>query len=353
MTTYKLPSAQAFESNIHGKNTHLITLKNRAGMQIALSDYGARLVSALVPDKHGDLIDVVLGFPSISDYAEAKEQYHGATVGRFCNRIANGRFALAGKEFALAQNNGSNALHGGPEGFHRKVWDRQVSFKKLVDFYYVSPDGEEGYPGELRTTVSYELTNENEIIIKFRAISNASTVVNLTNHAYFNLNGEGNGDILNHTFTIHADEFLPLNEQQIPTGEILPVEGSVFDFREGKSIASDINSAEQQIQVAQGFDHTFVNTLPISQPIATAYSRESGIALEVYSTEPGLHLYTGNFLQDDTGKSGHAYLRYGGFCFEAQHYPDSPNQDAFPKVTLEPGEVFESEIRYKFKIRKD
>lgn len=352
MTTYKLPLPKDFEGKLNNKNTHLITLTNRAGMQIALTDYGARLVSALVPDKNGDLIDVILGFDSIQDYLSAVEPYHGATAGRYCNRIAKGKFSLEGKEYTLAQNNGTNSLHGGIEGFHTRVWDRQVSFNKLVNFYYVSPDGEEGFPGELKTTVTYELTNFNEIIIRFRAISDAPTVLNLTNHAYFNLNGEGNGDVLNHEITIRSEEFLPLDEDQIPTGEVFSVEGTAFDFRQPKLLATDINSQEEQIQVASGYDHSFINNQPISEPIAKAFSKETGIELQVFTNEPCIHLYSGNFLSDDEGKSGRKYLRYGGFCFEAQHYPDSPNQLEFPSVRLDPGDVFESEVRYKFTINK-
>ena len=352
MTTYKLPLAKDFEGKLNNKNTHLITLTNRAGMQVALTDYGARLVSALVPDKNGDLIDVVLGFDSIGGYLNAVEPYHGATIGRYCNRIAKGKFSLEGKEYTLAQNNGNNSLHGGVEGFHTRVWDRQVSFNKLVNFYYVSPDGEEGFPGEVKTTVTFELSNLNEIIIKFRAFSDTPTVLNLTNHAYFNLNGEGNGDVLNHEITIHSDEFLPLDENQIPTGEVFLVEGTAFDFRQAKPLAADINSQEEQIQIAKGFDHSFINKRTLSEPIAKAYSKQTGIELQVFSDEPAIHLYSGNFLSDDLGKSGRKYLRYGGFCFEAQHYPDSPNQPKFPSVILTPGEVFESEIRYKFTVNK-
>ena len=353
MIVYKLPDPNNFTSKINGKNTHLITLTNRTGMQIALTDFGARLVSALVPDKKGNLIDVVLGFDSIEGYVSAQEQYHGATIGRFANRIANGKFSIDDNAYVLAQNNGINCLHGGNDGFHKKVWDRQVSFKKQVDFYYVSPDNEEGFPGELKTTVSYELTNENEIIIRFRAKADKPTILNLTNHAYFNLDGEGNGDTLGHLITIPSDEFLPINEHQIPTGEPVSVENTVFDFREAKSIAKHIDNEDDQLKYASGFDHTFINTQPISKTAARAYSKESGIELEVYTTEPGLHLYTGNFLADDKGKSGNKYLRYGGFCFEAQHYPDSPNQLQFPTVLLQPGEEYLSEIIYKFNIKKE
>lgn len=353
MSTFKLPLATDFTTKINNKNTHLITLKNRTGMQIALTDYGARLVSVLVPNKNGELIDVVLGYNSIQGYLQAQEQYQGASVGRFCNRIADGKFELNGTPYSLAQNNNGNSLHGGVEGFHRKIWDRQVSFNKQVDFYYVSPDGEEGFPGELNTTVSYELTNNNEIIIRFRARTDKTTVINLTNHAYFNLEGEGQGDTLSHEICIHSEEYLPINNNQIPTGEIAFVEGTVFDFRSPKMLGRDIGKEEEQLMFASGYDHTFVNNKPISQPIASAYAQSSGIELEVYTTEPGIHLYSGNFMADDEGKSGQKYMRYGGFCFEAQHYPDSPNQPKFPSVILNPGEEFNSEIRFKFNIKKE
>ncbi|MFD2554454.1 aldose epimerase family protein [Sphingobacterium tabacisoli] len=352
MTIYTLPDTKAFESCLNNKNTHLLTLANRTGMQIALSDYGARLVSALVPNKQGTLVDVVLGFNSIDAYVHAREQYHGATIGRFANRIAAGHFHLGGDSFPLAQNNAENSLHGGPEGFHRKVWDRQVSLKKQVDFYYVSPGGEEGFPGTLNTCVSYELTNENEIKIHFRATTDKTTVVNLTNHAYFNLNGEGNGDILNHFIEIPSTHFIPIDDKQIPTGELLPVEDTAFDFREAKKIAQGINTPVDQIRYATGYDHGFVNESPISSPAATAYSEESGILLEVFTDQPSIHLYTGNFLADDQGKSGNRYLKHGGFCFEAQHYPDSPNQPHFPTVILNPGEELKQTIIYKFSIKK-
>lgn len=352
MPIYRIPDTKAFEGCLSNKNTHLLTFTNRAGMQIALSDYGARLISALVPDKHGNLVDVVLGFDSIQGYFQAGEQYHGATIGRFANRIAQGRFALNDTPYVLAQNNGENSLHGGPNGFHHKLWDRQVSFKKQVDFCYVSPDGEEGFPGEVKVNVSYELTNENEIKIRFRANTNKTTIINLTNHAYFNLNGEGNGDVLNHFIKIPSTSFIPINDKQIPTGKLSPVEGTAFDFRESRKIVEGINSSEDQIRYANGYDHGFVNQAPISSAAATAYSEESGILLEVFTDQPSIHLYTGNFLADDMGKSGRRYLRHGGFCFEAQHYPDSPNQQNFPSVILQPGEEFDQTIIYRFSLKK-
>src|SRR5690606_17894633 len=240
----------------------------------------------------------------------------------------------------LEQNNGENSLHGGSGGFHNRVWDRQVSFNKKVDFYYVSSDGEEGFPGELKTHISYELTNDNEIIIQFRAKTNKTTIINLTNHAYFNLNGEGNGDILNHILHIPAVEFLPINVKQIPLGDILPVQGTPFDFTTPKKIVEGIGNEDEQLKYANGFDHTFVNTQPLSQPAASAYSEKSGIKLDVFTCEHGVHLYTGNLLTDDRGKGGQHYLRHGGFCLETQHYPDSTTHPHFPSVVLHPGEVF-------------
>lgn len=352
MMTFQLPNFDSFSSKINEKNTHLITLRNRAGMQIALTDYGARLVSALVPNKQGELVDVVLGFDSIHGYISAQEAYHGATIGRYGNRIANGKFSLKEKTFTLAQNNGTNSLHGGPDGFHRQVWDRQVNFNKVVVFYHTSAANTEGFPGALQTTVSYELTNDNQIIIRYRATTNATTVINLTNHAYFNLNGEGQGNVLAHEIQIFADEYLPINKAQIPIGKLSKVAGTPFDFREPSRIKERIEQTNEQLQHANGFDHTFVNKLSLTQPIASAYSQDSGIMLEVFTTEPGLHFYSGNFLANDLGKSGTNYQPHSGFCFETQHYPDSPNQPQFPTVILEPGEVFESETRYQFRLIK-
>lgn len=353
MATYKLPKPKDFLGNVNGKNTHLFILENERGMQIALTDYGARLVSALVPDKKGILTDVVLGFRSLQGYLSAQEQYHGATIGRYANRIAEGKFTLEDKEYELATNNGPNSLHGGINAFHTKVWDRQVNnFKTRVDFYYVSPEGEEGFPGELTTHVCYEITDNNEIIIQFRAKTSQTTVINLTNHAYFNLNGEGNGDVLHHNILIPAKEYLPIDSKQIPLGKPYPVQNTPFDFTRAKTIAQDFNNEDEQLQFANGYDHGFVNTQPLSTPAASAYSDLSGITLDVLTTEPSIHLYTGNFLTDDEGKSGHRYLRYGGFCFEAQHYPDSPNQPQFPSVVLQPGQVFKSTIIYRFGLRK-
>ncbi|WP_437920801.1 aldose epimerase family protein [Sphingobacterium sp. LRF_L2] len=351
--TYKLPNPQDFEHKIEGKNTHLIILKNRTGMQVAFTDYGARIVSILVPDQFGDLRDVVLGFNNIETYLQADEQYHGATIGRFANRIGKGSFQLDNESYTLPQNNGSNCLHGGV-GFHTKVWDRQVSLEKKITFYYVSKDGEEGFPGNLKVNVSYELTESNEIIITYHAETDKKTVINLTNHAYFNLNGEGHSDVLQHILHIPSDHYLAMDENQIPLGVHSPVDGSAFDFRTPKKIVESIANEEKQLELGNGYDHTYINTQPFSLPAATAYSALSGIQLDVLTTEPGVHLYTANFLSGiDTGKSGGKYASRTAFCFETQHYPDSPNKPEFPSVVLEPGTLFESKTIYRFSVKKD
>lgn len=353
MAFYKLPSPHRFLDKYDNKNTHLIVLQNSTGMQVALTDYGARIVSILVPNNEGLPTDVVLGFDTIGGYLHAHEKYHGATVGRYANRIANGTFEIDGKRYELLKNNGNNSLHGGARGFHDRVWDRQVSFRRKVDFYYASPDGEEGFPGNLNVHVSYELTNDNELKIRFRAVTDQKTILNLTNHAYFNLNGEGNGDIVDHVVRIPATQYVPLTEQQVPVGVLEPVAGTAMDFTEMKRIREALGSDHPQIAIANGLDHPYVNTMPLSESAATAFSDKSGIRLDVYTSEPSIHFYTGNFLDgSDTGKSGNKYGKNSGFCFEAQHFPDSPNQPSFPSVILDKGREFKSETIYKFSIKK-
>lgn len=351
--TYILPQHKNFIHSINGKNTHLIVLKNRSGMQVALTDYGARIVSILVPDKYGELRDVVLGFDSIQAYLDAQEKFHGATIGRFANRIANGKFTLNGQHYTLPQNNGTNCLHGGRSGFHDKVWDRQVSFKKKVDFYLSSPDGDEGFPGNLRVCVSFELTEFNEIQINYRAICDKDTVLNLTNHAYFNLNGEGNGDILDHQLTIPSTHYIPIDKNQIPLGEEASVTETPFDFRQTKRIGDDINHDVPQIAHGNGYDHTFVTSQPLAKVAATAFSEASGIRLEVHTTEPGIQLYSANFLSEqDKGKSGKSYGPRKAFCFETQHFPNSPNQENFPSTTLKADTELASQTIFRFSVYK-
>ena len=355
MISYKTPRKADFEKLINEKKSHLILLKNRRGMEVGVSDYGARIVSIIVPNKEGIGTDVVLGFNSISNYLAAAESFHGTTIGRFANRIAKGEFELGGKKYTIAPNNGLNALHGGNDGFDKKVWDRRVNEgENKVEFYLVSPDGDSGFPGNLTVAVSYCLTEENELFINYRAETDAPTVLNLTNHAFFNLNGEGGENISNHEIKINADSFLPVDESQIPTGEIKAVENTDFDFRTSRLLSEVFKSNDPQIVHAKGLDHNFIlNKERKDKPAAQAFSKQTGIHLKVYTTEPGLQFYTGNSLNGkDKGKSGKSYHQYDGFCFEAQKFPDSPNQPDFPSCILKPGEVFTSETRLRFSVQK-
>lgn len=356
MKPYKLPEENQFDGQVSGAPTHLIRLENNRGMAVALSDYGARIVGLIVPDNTGNPVDVVLGFDTIQAYVAADEIYHGVTVGRFANRIANGRFTIDGETFNIQPNNGPNALHGGSGGFHSRVWDHRVVYREKADFYYVAADGEEGFPGKLSVMVKYRLTDDNELVINYRAETDKPTVINLTNHAFFNLNGEGNGDVLDHVLSIAADEYLPVDENQIPTGEVASVTGTPFDFTTARPIGSDINESDEQLRIGHGYDHNYIlrpGTVAAGASIATVTSPLTGIRMDVHTTEPGIQLYTGNFLTGkDTGKRGKSYDKHGAFCLETQHFPDAPNQPEFPTTLLLPGQVFQSETRYRFSVVK-
>ncbi|GAA4782154.1 galactose mutarotase [Olivibacter ginsenosidimutans] len=353
----KLPLLEDFKAKIGDKSTALIILKNSRGMQVALTNFGARIVSIIVPDKSGNPTDVVLGFNTISQYLEADEIYHGTTVGRYANRIAGGSFSLNGKTYHIEPNNGSNALHGGKNGFHQHIWDRRLHNPTGVTFYYNSPDGEEGFPGNLNTSVDYFLTEDNELKIHYRATTDQDTIVNLTNHAYFNLNGEGAGEVLDHFIQINAETFLPINGQHVPTGEVATVENTPFDFRQSRLLSSTIHDQEQQLLHGEGgYDHTFVLALQKRyEPVlvASAYATQSGIKLDVSTTEPGVQFYTGNALSGkDKGKSGNAYAKQHAFCFETQHFPNAPNQPEFPSTILKAGHTYRSQTIYRFNVIK-
>lgn len=352
----KKPDLADFKQKIGEKSSALIVLKNSRGMEVLLCNYGARIVSIFVPDKEGKSTDVVLGFDTIADYLRADERYFGVTVGRYANRIAHGRFQLNGTEYTLAQNNGQNCLHGGAAGFQDQVWDRRINNPDKAAFYYVSPDGEGGFPGTLRVCVEYELTDSNELVIHYEAKSDRDTIVNLTNHAYFNLNGEGNGLVDGHEVYIAAQYYLPMNEHQIPTGELAEVSGTAFDFLKEKPLGKDWASADGQIRLVDGYDHCFVlddGATSAEKVAARATSPSSGICLEVLTTEPGIQLYTGNALTGkDVGKSGQAYISHSAFCLETQHFPDSPNQAKFPVTFLPAGKEFISKTIYRFSVIK-
>ncbi len=347
-----------FGTTPEGTEVSLYKLENRHGMKVTLTDYGAAVVSLWTPDRKGKLDDVVLGFSSLEKYLE-HSFFFGCTVGRYGNRIAYGRFSIDGKEYVLACNNGPHHLHGGIRGFDKVMWKAKEVVSEQgegVRFSYLSPDGEEGYPGNLEVYVVYLLTDQNELKIDYSATTDTKTVVNLTNHSYFNLLGEGNGDILDHEVMINAQYFTPVDETLIPTGELRAVSGSPLDFTRVKRIGQDIEASDEQIAFGKGYDHNFVlktkndNVLGL---VAYVHEPSTGRVMEVYSTEPGVQFYTGNFLDGTfTGKSGKSYHRRSGFCLETQHFPDSPNKPNFPSTLLSPGEVYRTTTIYKFGVKK-
>ena len=303
------------------------------------------------------MADITFGYNDVSGYMNAVDKpYFGAVVGRYGNRIAKGRFTLDGEEYKLATNNGENHLHGGVIGFDKVVWNAEIIGKNVVRFTYLAKDGEEGYPGNVSIAVTYTLTEENEIQIDYLATTDKATPVNLTNHAYFNLKGEGEGDILGHELMINAKGFTPVNKGLIPTGEIAPVAGTPFDFTVAKPIGRDIGQTHQQLEYGGGYDHNFVLDKEGKEGemtlAATAYEPTTGRLMEVFTKEPGVQFNCGNFLEGNlVGKSGKAYVHRGGFCLETQHYPDSPNQPQFPSTILRPGADYETRTVYRFSVR--
>ncbi|OLY91634.1 aldose 1-epimerase [Cnuella takakiae] len=346
-----LPAKEGFQQQKDGKQVDLFYLHN-GRLQAAFTNYGARLVSLLAPDKNGVLRDVVLGLDSLQAYEAARSSFLGATVGRYANRIAKGRFSLDGHDYALATNLGEHHLHGGIENFQEKVWEATQPDAATIVFRYHSPDGEEGYPGNMDIEVSYQLTGNNELQASFKATTNKPTVVNLTNHAYFNLNGQGSGSILNHRLQINADYITETDAFAIPTGVLLPVAGTPFNFLEPHTIGERVNDPHPLIQFGHGYDHNFVlrkekeNTRSFA---ARVIGEQSGIVLEVETTEPGVQLYGANFMKGTVRlRSGAMDEKNSGFCLETQHFPDSPNHAHFPTTRLNPGEVFESVTVFRF-----
>jgi len=328
-------------------------LKNAHGMEVRLASYGARITSIKVPDRSGAMSDVVLGFDTVEPYrSSVKKPYLGATLGRYAGRIAQGRFTLDGVEHVLAQNNGPNHNHGGVTGFDKVVWDAK-QFRNGVQFDYTSPDREEGYPGTLKARVIYTLTDTNELIIDYRATTDRATPVNLSNHTYFNLAGEGSDTVLNHELMIDAEEMLAIDKTSVPTGKIASVAGTPFDFRHPKPVGRDINQTNEQLANGSGYDHTFVLNPKkgVKKPAATLYEKTSGRKMVVFTDQPGLQLYTANFLDGSlNGKSGKPYLKRSSLCLETQHFPDSPNQPKFPNTILRPGEIYQTRTIYQFSV---
>lgn len=349
----QLPPDSAFQRTIDGKQTHLYTLKNKNGMILTMTNYGGRVVNLLVPDSAGKLVDVSVGMRSVEDYVHSTEPYYGATIGRYGNRIAKGHFTLDGKQYTLAINNPPNTLHGGKKGYQGVVWDAKQPNDSTLVLTYLSKDMEEGFPGNLHIRVTYTLTNENAMKIDYEATTDKTTVVNLTNHTYFNLNGEGSGTILNHMVQFNADNYTPVDSTLIPTGKIEPVKGTPFDFTKPTAIGARINDDNQQLKNGKGYDHNFVlNKHNMFQPVAIVKGDKTGIVMEIYTDQPGLQFYSGNFMQSkNTMKYGEKDDHRTAFAMETQHFPDSPNQPQFPTTVLKPGQVYRSETIYQFKTK--
>jgi len=349
-----LPDRKAFQETIDGKMTDVYILKNKNGMTAAVTNYGGRLVGFWVPDKNGKMTDVVVGLGSVQEYVTSTEPYFGATIGRYGNRIANGKFSLDGKEYTLFKNNGPNTLHGGKKGFQYVVWDANQPNDSTLELHYLSKDMEEGFPGNLDVRVTYSLTGNNELKFDYIATTDKKTVVNLTNHAFFNLNGEGSGTINNHVLQINADQYTPVDSTLIPTGKNETVQGTPFDFKNPTAIGARINdTANIQLKNGAGYDHNFVLNGTGMKQAAIVTGDRSGIVMAIITQEPGLQFYGGNFMKSkNTFKGGAKDDFRTAFCLETQHFPDSPNQPGFPSTVLEPGKTYQTTSVYQFSVKK-
>ena len=349
---------EAFGQTKEGKSVEIYTLENSCGMKARITNYGGIVVSLTAPDKNGNMADVALGCDNLNGYIESSP-YFGCIVGRYGNRIGNAKFTLNGQEYILAKNDGENNLHGGDVGFNKAIWEAKPVDENLegpaLELTYLSKDGEEGFPGNLNVKVIYTLTHKNELKIDYFAATDKDTVVNLTHHSYFNLAGQGEGDVLGHEATINADKFTPVDEGSIPTGEIRDVEGTPFDFRTAKTFGKDVNADDEQLKFVGGYDHNWVlnQEEPGKMVLATsAYEPNTGRYMEAYTTEPAIQVYIGNFLDGTiTGKEGKVYKRRYGFCMEPQHYPDTPNKPDFPSCVLKPGKEYKTTTIYKFSTK--
>lgn len=345
-----------FQTVIDGKQTDLYILRNAAGNEVAVTNYGGAIVSIMVPDKDGKMGDVIQGYDSIEKMLNSPDLYRSTLVGRFGNRICKGHFVLGGKEYQLALNDGPNHLHGGNKGYNIRVWDAiQMNDQALV-LKLVSPYGEEGFTGEVTITVEYTWTDENELIIDYYATTNKKTIINLTHHAFFSIAGIANPTPGVETLEceVNADFYLPTDATSIPTGEILKVEGTPFDFRTPKTIGQDIDADDEQIRFGSGFDHNYVlNKREVGELsfAARIYEPSNGRTMEVYTTEPGLQMYTANFNCGNVGQHGATFPKRSAVCFEAQHFPDSPNRPYFPSTVLKPGEQYKQKTIYKFGVK--
>ena len=354
-TEIKLLNKIDFEKEIDNKQVKFFTLKNPSGMIAQITNYGGKVVSLWTPDRSGNFEDVVLGHANIEDYLTSKEKYFGALIGRYGNRIANGKFTLDGKEYTLDKNNGDNHLHGGNIGYDSVVWDAKQIDGQTLELHYISKDGEGNYPGTLNIKVVYKLTDANELKIEYWATTDKPTVINLTHHSFFNLKGAGNGTINDHLLQINAAYYTPVDKGLIPTGKITTVQNTPFNFQKITVIGERLNTTNQQLEYGRGYDHNFVlnQSLTGLNYAAKVIEPVSGRVMEVYTNEPGLQFYGGNFLDGTVkGKNGKAYKYRTAFCLESQHFPDSPNQDSFPTTRLDPNKKYYSICIYKFSVLK-
>lgn len=348
---------EKFQSEIQGKKTDLFILKNVHGNEVAITNYGGALVAIMVPDKNGKMANVVQGHDNITDVINSPEPFLSTLIGRYGNRICKGKFTLEGKEYTLAINNGPNSLHGGPTGYHARVWDAEQTDKQTLKLHYISADGEEGFPGTLDMTVIYSFTDDNELVIDYKGTTDKTTIVNMTNHGFFSLSGidDPTPTIEKLQCEINADFFIPIDNTSIPTGEIKSVKGTPFDFTSVHEVGERIDADDEQTINGAGYDHCFV--LNKKEPgelsfAARIYEPESGRTMEVYTTEPGVQVYTDNWADGYKGQNGATFPRRSAICFEAQHFPDSPNRPYFPSVILKPGEVYTQKTIYKFGVKK-
>lgn len=346
-----------FQKEINGKKTDLFILKNNCGNEVALTNYGGALLTIMVPDKNGKHANVVQGHDTIDKVINSHEPFLSTLIGRYGNRIAKGKFNLDGKEYQLAVNNGPNHLHGGPTGYHARVWDAEQTDQQTVVMNYLSVDGEEGFPGNLKMEVTFSFTDDNELIIDYKGTTDKKTIVNMTHHGFFSLSGLANptATVDNNIVTINADYYTPMDEVSIPTGEIAPVAGTPMDFRTPQTVGSRINDKFQQLIYGAGYDHCYV--LNKKEPgeltfAAKCVEPNSGRVMEVYTTEPGVQVYTANWHNGFEGAKGATFPARSAICFEAQHFPDSPNKGHFPSVVLNPGETYTQRTVYKFGVEK-
>ena len=345
-----------FVATYNDMPTALYTLTNANGMEVCITNFGGRIVSILVPDNQGNMQDVVLGFDKVSDYfPENNQSDFGAAIGRYANRINQGKITLDGVEYQLPQNNFGHCLHGGPTGWQYQVYECVEADATHVKLLRVSPDGDNNFPGEVKAYVTYTLTEDNKIDIAYEATTTAPTVINMTNHSYFNLTGDpANKSVLEHRLSLNSSSYTPVDDTYMTTGEIVPTEGTPFDFRQVKTVGADIDADDEQIRNGNGYDHNWVlNTGgDITKMAASLYCPETGIALFVYTDEPGIQVYSGNFLDGTvTGKKGVVYQQRHGICLETQHYPDSPNKPEWPSVVLRPGETYRSHTIFAFSVK--